>query len=67
MADKTLFKVTEKAGTFVAGMRNPGAGQSLKLTEEQAAYALMLGEIERPGTTRPKQRKAAPADPAVEA
>ncbi|MBE0692315.1 MAG: hypothetical protein IH590_04315 [Aquamicrobium sp.] len=56
MADEKDFTVTEKAGAFVAGMRSPGAGKTLKLTEEQAFYPLQAGEIERP-----EGRKAAPA------
>ena len=58
MADKIHFKVTEKAGEFVAGIRNPGAGKTLPLTEEQAEYALILGELERP--VRPADNKAKP-------
>ncbi|HCH73226.1 MAG TPA: hypothetical protein DFK19_17225 [Ochrobactrum sp.] len=50
MAVKSRFEVTEKAGTFVAGERNPGAGKPISLTEDQAYYPLIAGEIRRPGT-----------------
>ncbi|WP_273792378.1 hypothetical protein [Brucella anthropi] len=48
MADRKKFEVTEKAGHFVAGIRNPGANAPIYLTEEQAEYPLMLGEVRRP-------------------
>ncbi len=48
MPDKSPFKVTSKAGPFVAGQRSPGAGKTIRLTEAQAHYPLILGEIERP-------------------
>lgn len=59
MTDKVPFKVTEKAGEFVAGQRSPGVGETMMLSEEQAEYALILGEIERPA--RPTDQKAKPA------
>ncbi len=49
MGVKNKFEVTEKAGAFVAGERNPGAGKPLSLTEEQAYYPLITGEIKRTG------------------
>lgn len=58
MAVKSRFEVTEKAGTFVAGERNPGVGKPINLTEDQAYYPLISGEIRRPGTV-------AEADPAA--
>jgi len=57
MSSKIPFEVTEKAGTFVAGQRNPGAGKSIPLTEEQAFYALIAGELRRPQAARPKGAK----------
>jgi hypothetical protein len=45
MDDKKDFEVTEKAGTFVAGRRSPGAGKTIKLTEAEAHHALMMGEL----------------------
>lgn len=39
------YRITEKAGRFVAGQTNNGAGTSLFLTEKQAAYELALGTI----------------------
>lgn len=50
MAVKSKFEVTEKAGAFVAGQRNPGTGEPIELTEEQAFYPLITGEIKRPDT-----------------
>lgn len=47
MTFKQSFTVTEKAGHFVAGMRNPGVNETLLLTNEQAELALILGEIKR--------------------
>lgn len=58
MGIKNKFEVTEKAGTFVAGERNPGAGKPINLTEDQAYYPLICGEIKRPGAV-------ADADPAA--
>lgn len=64
---KSAFIVTEKAGAFVAGMRNPGSGQELKLTEAQAFYALQLGEIERAGARQSRQPKGKAAAVATDA
>lgn len=60
MSSKKPFEVTEKAGAFVAGMRNPGAGETLQLTEEQARYPLILGEL-RPPEKKPQEAKPAAA------
>ncbi|MES5046514.1 hypothetical protein ABVB72_14640 [Rhizobium nepotum] len=49
MTSKKTFTVTAKAGNFVAGIRSPGVGKPIELTEEQAAYPLIAGEIEEPG------------------
>ncbi|WP_041375658.1 hypothetical protein [Polymorphum gilvum] len=43
------YLVTDKAGPFVAGTRNPGKGETLRLSEDQARYALIAGEIEPAG------------------
>lgn len=40
------YRVTKKAGDWVAGQRSPGEGKILKLTSEQARYALLAKEIE---------------------
>lgn len=40
------YRVKKKAGDWVAGQRNPGEGKTLKLTSEQARYALIAKEIE---------------------
>lgn len=40
------YQVTKTAGIFVAGVRSPGAGEAIDLTEEQAAHPLRLGHIE---------------------
>ena len=39
------YSVTDKAGAYVAGQRNPGVGAVLYLTEDQAAYELLLGTL----------------------
>ena len=53
---KSDFEVTEKAGAFVAGQRNPGVGQVLSLTEAQAEYPLIMGELRRPEKPEPKAK-----------
>lgn len=55
------YRITEKAGPFVAGTRNPGKGKTIQLSEEQARYPLIAGEIEEPGAA-----KAAEETPAGE-
>lgn len=70
--DKIDYLVTERAGAFVAGMRSPGAGKRLALTEEQAAYALQAGELKLPPAAEPKPSTAskpskARAEPAAPA
>ncbi len=42
---KKDYKITEKAGPFVAGRPSPGAGETISLTADQAFYPLQLGEI----------------------
>lgn len=42
---KKDYKITEKAGPFVAGRPSPGAGETISLTADQAFYPLHLGEI----------------------
>lgn len=39
------YAITEKAGLFVAGFRNPGVGTVLELSERQAAHELRLGTL----------------------
>lgn len=39
------YAITDKAGRYVAGTRNPGVGTHLTLTEKQAEAALRNGEI----------------------
>lgn len=58
--EKIDFIVTEKAGAWVAGRRSPGKGKTLPLTEEEAVYALDLGELQRP-TAAKKPNKPAEA------
>ena len=45
--EKTTFYVTSDAGKEVAGIRNPGAGEPLVLSEAQAAPPLRLRHISR--------------------
>ena len=42
---KQSYTVTEKAGLWVAGKRSPGVGKSMMLTEEEARYPLIHGEL----------------------
>jgi len=58
MSTKTEFEITEKAGAFVAGVRSPGAGKILPLTEDQAYYALLAGELRRPDAKSAKPVKS---------
>lgn len=39
------YAITDKAGRYVAGTRNPGVGTTLTLTDKQAEAALRNGEI----------------------
>ena len=39
------YVITKSAGSYVAGLRNPGAGKILDLTERQAAHELRLGSL----------------------
>lgn len=39
------YKITSKAGAYVAGRKNPGAGSSLTLTDKQAEQPLRDGAI----------------------
>lgn len=57
---KTEFIVTDLAGPFVAGRPSPGVGQPVMLTEEQATYPLLNGEIERPVKGKPAKPAPAP-------
>ncbi|MBB4302353.1 hypothetical protein GGD81_001380 [Rhodobium orientis] len=43
--EKNDYRVTRKAGPFVAGVRNPGTGKTLQLTEEGARYGVIAGEL----------------------
>lgn len=57
MSDKEQFEVIS-TGAFVAGTRSPGAGKIINLTEEQARYPLIAGEIKRPDPARPLTEEA---------
>ena len=39
------YKITAKAGRFVAGQNNTGNGTSIWLSDRQAAHELRLGSI----------------------
>jgi hypothetical protein len=39
------FRITEKAGRFVAGRNNTGAGTQLLLSRREAAYEVSLGTL----------------------
>jgi len=62
VAELKTCRITAKAGTFVAGRRNPGTGKTIDLTPEAARYALIAGEIEDPAKADAgKSGEAAPA------
>lgn len=66
MSKKTNFIVTEKAGIWVAGKRSPGTGKTIPLTEDQAKYSLIAGEIERPKPASAKPKGKRPDKPEAE-
>jgi hypothetical protein len=41
------YAITERAGPFVAGIRNTGVGTVLDLTERQAEHEMRLGTLVR--------------------
>ena len=64
---KKDYKITDKAGPFVAGRPSPGAGETISLTADQAFYPLQLGEIiASEGAQVSGDQAEAPAAPAVE-
>ena len=62
------YAITERAGPFVAGFRNPGVGTVLELSERQAAHELRLGTLIDlsipPAVTGPLQQE--PTSPQTE-
>ncbi len=48
------YVVTDKAGPYVCGRKNPGIGKTLELSAEQANYPLLNGEIEPKVATKAK-------------
>lgn len=54
MTDKRKYRVTDRAGAWVAGQRRPASGV-LELTPRQAAYELALGTIEPMPEPKPKR------------
>jgi hypothetical protein len=68
------YAITEKAGRFVAGQTNNGAGTVLELTEKQAEHEVRLGtlvpldvetaeEAAETGTEGDKKAEKAPTPP----
>jgi hypothetical protein len=55
------YRITEKAGRFVAGRSNTGAGAVLFLTEKEAEYELNLGTIVLDGGDAGGSQSEAPA------
>lgn len=55
---KKNFKVISK-GNFIAGMRSPGHGSTIQLTDTQAEYPLLMGEIEAADKPAPVAAPAA--------
>jgi hypothetical protein len=56
------YAITEKAGPFVAGIRNNGVGTVLVLTERQAEHELRLGTL----VLLPEPGESVTAEPRVE-
>ena len=57
MADKKIYRITEKAGVFLAG-RRIGKARTIELTEEEARYELLNGTIADPDAEpRPAAKK----------
>ena len=52
------FIITDRAGPWIAGQRNPGAGTVLELTQQQAAHELRLGTIVHDQPSGARGRKA---------
>ena len=59
------YVITEKAGRFVAGQRNPGVGTTLRLTDKAAEAGLREGSL----VARKDEAEVAPeaASPKTEA
>lgn len=55
------FTVTDKAGSHIAGMKNPGAGETITLTEREAAHDLRSGAIIPQAEAKKAPAKRAPA------
>lgn len=57
------YAITERAGPFVAGIRNTGVGTVLELSERQAAHELRLGTLVDlailPVASGPRQQESA--------
>ena len=56
------YAITERAGPFIAGIRNTGVGTVLDLTERQAEHELRLGTLVR----LPGAHEGAAAEPRTE-
>ena len=59
------YRITEKAGRFVAGHRNNGVGSILQLTPKAAAHELRLGtliDVEAKAKADAKVREKAKAE-----
>jgi hypothetical protein len=63
------YAITERAGPFVAGIRNTGVGTVLDLTERQAEHELRLGTLVRlpgPGESVTANPEVAPVNASAE-
>ena len=56
------YAITERAGPFVAGIRNTGVGTVLDLAERQAEHELRLGTLIK----LPAPHETAGAEPLIE-
>lgn len=63
--EKKAYEITESAGREVAGMRNPGAGDTIELTASQAEHPLRLGHIRVPAEAKEEPVVEAPEEAAA--
>lgn len=63
---RSQYRITKKAGKWIAGRRNRGVGEVLELSEMEARYELELGTIEPVGKGGGKKAAAKPVDDPAE-
>lgn len=58
---KTTFRITDKAGEYIAGKRRVRGAETIMLTSREAAYELSLGTIEPMGEKLAAKARTKPA------